>query len=350
MPRKRDARHKGLPTRWRHVSGAYYYQVPPGLESMWDDKQTFRLGSSLPEAYRVWSDRLADLENVRTIDKLLERYAREVLPTKAVTTQAQNTSALKSLKPVFGRMPLSGIKPRHVYQYIDKREAKVAARREVEVLSHALTKAVEWGYIDRHPFKGELRLASVPPRTRYVEDWEIVECFSLTSKRKAGSVLAVHAYIRVKLLTGLRRGDLLRLRLDDLQEDGIHVMPAKTANSTRKRLIIEWTEALREAIEEAKSVRPSQKSEWLFCTQQGESFLNEKTGRAGSWDSMWQGFMRRVLAETKVEARFTEHDLRAKCASDAETLEHAQTLLAHADSRLTARVYRRKPERVKPLR
>ena len=350
MPRKRDPRNKGLPTRWRHISGAYYYQVPPGLESMWDDKQTFRLGSSLPEAYRVWSDRLADLENVRTIDKLLERYAREVLPTKAVTTQAQNTSALKALKPVFGRMPLNGIKPRHVYQYIDKRGAKVAARREVEVLSHALTKAVEWGYIDRHPFKGELRLASIPPRTRYVEDWEIVECFSLTSKRKSGSVLAVQAYMRVKLLTGLRRGDLLRLRLDDLKEDGIHVTPAKTANTTRKRLIIEWTDALWEAVEEAKAVRPMHASEWLFCTQRGESFLNEKTGRAGSWDSMWQGFMQRVLAETKVEVRFTEHDLRAKCASDAQTLEHAQTLLVHADSRLTARVYRRKPERVKPLR
>ncbi|WP_237165236.1 tyrosine-type recombinase/integrase [Pandoraea vervacti] len=284
------------------------------------------------------------------MDKLLDRYTREVLPTKAVTTQAQNASAVKALKPVFGRMPLNSIKPRHVYQYIDKREAKVSARREVEVLSHALTKAVEWGYIDRHPFKGEIRLASVPPRTRYVEDWEVLECFSLTSKRKAGSVLAVQAYIRVKVLTGLRRGDLLRLRLDDLQEDGIHVMPAKTAHSTRKRLIIEWTPALRDAIDGAKAVRPSQRSEWLFCTQLGESFLNEDTGRAGSWDSMWQGFMRRVLTETKVETRFTEHDLRAKCASDAETLTHAQTLLAHADSRLTARVYRRKPERVKPLR
>lgn len=284
------------------------------------------------------------------MDKLLDRYSREVLPTKAVTTQAQNASALKALKPVFGRMPLNSIKPRHVYQYIDKREAKVSARREVEVLSHALTKAVEWGYIDRHPFKGELRLASIPPRTRYVEDWEVLECFSLTSKRKAGSVLAVQAYIRVKLLTGLRRGDLLRLRLGDLKEDGIHVMPAKTANSTRKRLIIEWTPALQEAVDEAEAVRPSRTSEWLFCTQQGESFLNEKTGRAGSWDSMWQGFMRRVLAETKVETRFTEHDFRAKCASDAETLVHAQTLLAHSDSRLTARVYRRKPERVKPLR
>lgn len=350
MPRERDARNKGLPTRWRHIGNAYYYQVPPGLESMWDDKKTFRLGSSLTEAYRVWADRLGDLENIRTMDKLLDRYSREVLPTKAVTTQAQNASALKALKPVFGRMPLNGIKPRHVYQYIDKREAKVSARREVEVLSHALTKAVEWGYIDRHPFKGELRLASIPPRTRYVEDWEVLECFSLTSKRKAGSVLAVQAYIRVKLLTGLRRGDLLRLRLGDLKEDGIHVTPAKTANSTRKRLIIEWTPALQEAVDEAKAIRPSQRSEWLFCTQQGESFLNEKTGRAGSWDSMWQGFMRRVLAETKVKAKFTEHDLRAKCASDAETLTHAQALLSHADSRLTARVYRRKPERVKPLR
>ncbi|WP_246179467.1 tyrosine-type recombinase/integrase [Pandoraea aquatica] len=284
------------------------------------------------------------------MDKLLDRYTREVLPTKAVTTQAQNASAVKALKPVFGRMPLNSIKPRHVYQYIDKREAKVSARREIEVLSHALTKAVEWGYIDRHPFKGELRLASIPPRTRYVEDWEVLECFSLTSKRKAGSVLAIQAYIRVKLLTGLRRGDLLRLRLDDLQEDGIHVMPAKTANSTRKQLIIEWTDALREAVDEAKAVRPWKRSEWLFCTQRGDSFLNEKTGRAGSWDSMWQGFMRRVLAETKLTNRFTEHDLRAKCASDAESLTHAQTLLAHADSRLTARVYRRKPERVKPLR
>ncbi|VVE00885.1 integrase [Pandoraea aquatica] len=350
MPRERDARNKGLPTRWRHIGNAYYYQVPPGLESMWDDKKTFRLGSSLPEAYRVWADRLGDLENIRTMDKLLDRYTREVLPTKAVTTQAQNASAVKALKPVFGRMPLNSIKPRHVYQYIDKREAKVSARREIEVLSHALTKAVEWGYIDRHPFKGELRLASIPPRTRYVEDWEVLECFSLTSKRKAGSVLAIQAYIRVKLLTGLRRGDLLRLRLDDLQEDGIHVMPAKTANSTRKQLIIEWTDALREAVDEAKAVRPWKRSEWLFCTQRGDSFLNEKTGRAGSWDSMWQGFMRRVLAETKLTNRFTEHDLRAKCASDAESLTHAQTLLAHADSRLTARVYRRKPERVKPLR
>jgi hypothetical protein len=43
---------------------------------------------------------------------------------------------------------------------------------------------------------------------------------------------------------------------------------------------------------------------------------------------MWQRFMERVLAETGVKEYFTEHDMHAKCASDATTL-------AHADSRTT---------------
>ncbi len=65
---------------------------------------------------------------------------------------------------------------------------------------------------------------------------------------------------------------------------------------------------------------------------------------------MWGRFMERLLAETKVQERFTEHGLRARCASDAESLARAQQLLAHADSATTNRIYRRKPERVKPLR
>jgi len=64
---------------------------------------------------------------------------------------------------------------------------------------------------------------------------------------------------------------------------------------------------------------------------------------------MWQRFCARVLTETKVEINFTEHDLRAKCASDAETLEHARALLSHADARTTDKIYRRKPEKVATL-
>lgn len=350
MPLPRKKENKGLPARWRFKHGAYYYQVPIGLEAQWDGKQLFRLGKSLPESYRTWADRLSTLDDAKNIAELLDRYALQVVPTKSITTQAQNSVAIKRLRAVLGAVPLQSLKPRHVYQYIDKRQAKVAARREVEVLSHAYTKAVEWGYLDRHPFKGEVRLDGEKPRTRYVEDWEIIECLSIESRRKAGSVLAIQAYIRVKLLTGMRRGDLLRLTMSDLKEDGIHVTPGKTENSTGKRLIIEWSDELREAISIAKSARPVQIAPWLFCTMRGECYFDEETGRAGGWDTMWRNFMGKVLDTTKVKEKFTEHDLRAKCASDAETLEHARALLAHADGKITERVYRRKPERVKPLR
>lgn len=350
MPRARNPENRGLPARWRFTHGAYYYQVPPGHESAWDGKHTFRLGLRLPEAYKTWADRIGTIDNASTVGALLDRYLIEVVPTKGTTTQAHNKVAIKPLRAVFADVPLLDIKPRHVYQYIEKRSAKISARREIEVLSHAFTKAVEWGYIDRHPFKGEIRLEGEKARTRYIEDWEIVECLALMPKRKSGSVLAVQAYIRLKLLTGMRRGDLLRLTLSDLQEDGIHVTPHKTQSSTGKRLIIGWSDEVRAAIASAKLARPVNLSPFIFCNRLGQCYFDEKTGRAGGWDSMWRGFSARVLIETKVEQKFNEHDLRAKCASDASSLEHARALLAHADSRLTDRIYRRKPEFVAPLR
>ena len=63
---------------------------------------------------------------------------------------------------------------------------------------------------------------------------------------------------------------------------------------------------------------------------------------------MWQRFMKKVLDKTKVTERFTEHDLRAKVASDT-SIEHAQKLLGHSSPEITNRVYRRKGEIIKPF-
>lgn len=352
MPRKRNKENEGLPARWKAEHGAYFYQVPAGLESQWDGKKKFRLGRSLPEAYKEWARRLEVVDGASTIGQMLDRYALEVVPTKAVRTQVENNRAIRNLRAVFGAAPLTWIRPQNVYQYADARKSTpVAANRAIDVLSHAYTKAVEWGLIDRHPFKGEMRLPGEKPRDRYVEDWEIVEVLGMASKRKKGSVLMLQAYIRLKLLTGMRRGDLLRLKIADVDvknEDGLHVTPHKTEGSTGKRQIYEWSPELRAAVATAKAVRPVDISPWLFCTRKGAGYINETKGTASGWDSVWQRFMDRVEVESNVKIRFTEHDLRAKCASDAESLEHARALLAHADSKVTDRIYRRKPERVKP--
>ena len=352
-PRKRKPEHRGLPPRWDFVHGAYYYRVPEGQEHKWDWKTRFRLGRTLPEAYRTWAERMeADMGGIRTIDQLLDRYSAEVLPTKSPATQRSQVAAIGRLRRVFGSMSVQSFRPQHAYQYRDRRgrTAPTAANRELEVLSHAFTKAIEWGVITRHPMiEGKFRKLKRPPRSRYIEDWEIIEALSLPSTRRRGSVRMLQAYIRLKLLTGLRRTDLLRLRMSDLREDGIHVQPSKTAKSSGKRVIYEWTDELRAVIEDCKAARPVDISPWLFCTRRGECYVRED-GRANGFESMWQRFMARLLAETQVSERFQERDLRAKCATDAESLEHARALLAHASDSTTRRVYRRGPERVKPTR
>ncbi|MFC7514356.1 tyrosine-type recombinase/integrase [Herbaspirillum sp. GCM10030257] len=169
----------------------------------------------------------------------------------------------------------------------------------------------------------------------------------MKSKRRKGSVLMIQAYLRIKMLTGLRKGDILRLTKTDCRDDGIHVQPSKTRKSTGKRLIYEWSPELRAAIDEAVAVRPAL-SPYLFSNKFGRSLFEEEKGTTKGFDTIWHSFIERLLKESKVTQRFTEHDLRAKVGSDAESLERARQLLAHSDSRMTERVYRRKPERIKP--
>jgi len=357
MTRKRCKENKGLPSRWRHYHGAYYYLVPPGLEKQWDGRKQFRLGTTLGDAATEWAKRTSRSERSAVwIRDLLQRYALEVIPTKAAATQRGDNLALVNLRKVFGDMRLADLEPRHIYRYVDTRVNKQGEKShstgvfEIRIFKHVFTKAVEWGLLSRHPFKGEVRLKGAKPRSRYVEDWEIIEALSLVPKRKSGSVLMLQAYIRVKMLIGIRRGDMLRMRTSDISDAGITVRPHKTANSTRLVRTFEWTPALRAAVDMALAARPLDIAPWLFCTKRGEGYFDEQTGQASGWDSMWQRFMARLREETRITDRFTEHDLRGKVGSDAESLERARQLLGHADTKITERVYRCKPEIVRPLR
>jgi hypothetical protein len=81
--------------------------------------------------------------------------------------------ALVNLRKVFGDMRLIDIEPRHIYKYVDTRVNKRVNKRgqkspatgchEIRVFKHAFTKAVEWGLISKHPFKGEVRLKGAKP-------------------------------------------------------------------------------------------------------------------------------------------------------------------------------------------
>ena len=82
---------------------------------------------------------------------------------------------------------------------------------------------------------------------------------------------------------------------------------------------------------------------FVFHTRAGEPYyrVNEngqRESQPSGWDSMFKRAMTRyVKAGGK---RFTDHDIRAKAASDT-TLQQAQDMLDHTTPNITERVYRR---------
>ena len=323
------------------------------MESQWEGKKEFTLGKTLPDAYRVWADRLAELEDITSVSDLMDRYLLEVVPTKSFKSQESNQLAIRRLKPVFGMMRPCEIQPVHAYKYADlvtKARGKTSAKHDIQCLSHLLTKAVEWGVINRNSLLGQVRIKGTGPRDRLVEDWEIDQALAIESSYRG--VLIANVYIRFKLMTGLRRGDVLRLNLSNLKEDGIHVLLNKTKQSTGKRLIIEWDQEgdMRALLDEILRIPPRRIGDApLFVTRQGKSYIDNQ-GRCNAFDSLWQRFMDKVMAETKITERFQERDLRAKVASDSDSLIEASERLGHADTAITQRVYRRKPVRIQPLK
>jgi len=309
--------------------GPSYYFVQPVTEK-W-----FNLGRHYVPALIKYGKLMADDTPSFTVSQLIDRYLREEAPTKAPRTYRDNVQQAKSLRLFFGHMQLEDVTQQHIYQYLDERgkRSQVQANRELALLSHMFKKAVRWGDLhhSENPCVGIERFKEVP-RDRYIEDWEY-HAF----REHAGDLIA--AYMDFKYLSGLRQGDTLQLRLDQLKDDGIHV----TIGKTGKRIVISWSPALRDAVDAAKRLRRPVRGLYLFCNRKGQPYTGS------GFRSLWQRRMRSALAKGVLKERFREHDIRAKAASDADRA-HATELMAHLDAKTTAKHYRRKPEIVRPLK
>lgn len=324
-PRKYN---KQLPERMYPRSGTYYFVEY--VTNKW-----INLGRDYVAAMTKYASLTAEDGPCATVGDLIDRYLREVAPQKAPRTYRDNVIESKNLRKVFGETLVADVTTRHIYKYLDERgkRAKVRANREIALLTHMFKKAERWGDIS-HSDNPCVRIEKhkEKPRDRYISDAEY-----LAFRRHAGPFIA--AYMDVKYLTALRQADVLKLRLSDLKEDGIHVVAGKTG----KKSIIQWNNDLRAAIEAARRLPRPVRGMYVFCNRLGQPY----TG--GGFRSMWQRRMKSALENGILKERFTEQDLRAKAASDIDR-EHAIDLLAHSDGKLTDRVYRRRPHIVLPAK
>lgn len=95
--------------------------------------------------------------------------------------------------------------------------------------------------------------------------------------------------------------------------------------------MIPWDDELRrlEAEIRADNLARGHQGPTLFCRKNGEPYDKDH------FHSRWQYGMKKAIKEGKIE-RFTEHDLRAKHATDAERQGlDVQANLQHSDRRTT---------------
>jgi hypothetical protein len=146
------------------------------------------------------------------------------------------------------------------------------------------------------------------------------------------------AYMRLKEHTGLRQIDLLLLKVSAAGADGILVHVSKTRNTTGRRQLFSWQDkdgndnGLRALWYQCLEARPVDIAPWLFCTEKGKCYIDPKTAKPTSFNSVWKRFMDRVLKETKLTERFAERDIRAKTGSDQETDADSQHKLGERDA------------------
>lgn len=342
MGRSRKSNHH-LPERvYKHPHGQFYFRPQSKRNEAGDlvVPKDVPLGRTEADMRRNYTKmNTVPAHAITTMGHLIDAYERDVIPTREPGTAKDEQQSLKFVRAFFGHFPVGTIRPTDCYQYLDDRTAKTRANRELACLSNILKLGIRKGLFDTNATLKVTRNKE-RRRERKPETWELAEVMT------AGGPMLT-AYILLKVLMGLRQGDMLALRRDQIdksEKGGIFHRISKV----KREKIMDWSDELRAAVTLAEAVPRPVGSMFLFATRKGQQYTSD------GFRSIWHRAMRKALDAGTLKERFHEHDIRAHTATEAARLEgiqRAQELMAHANIRTTAIYLRDKePERVRPLR
>jgi integrase len=182
--------------------------------------------------------------STETLAQFLDRWVADWadLHVSAKTSQRYRELLNNQIKPYLGTMPIQRVRAAHLTQLYAKllREgavngAPLSARSVGHVhrcLRRAFGHAVQWGIITANP------AAVVSPPKVQEKEIEIVredEIRSLLNQLRDGH-RDLHAIATLALATGMRRGELLALRWQDVDLEAGQVQVTRSLEQTRKGL------------------------------------------------------------------------------------------------------------------
>jgi len=165
-----------------------------------------------------------------TIEELLDRYKREILPThKGKQTERYRIQTLLEFLGFLGDLKLIHLTPKEIAQYRDHRLKEVSPaslKRELVILSRVLTLASrDWGIaLPQNPVKMITLPKADRARTRRLEAGEEEILLQTTYQKLRRVIILV-------LETGMRRGEILNIKKSHIDyQTSVFVIPStKTA-------------------------------------------------------------------------------------------------------------------------
>lgn len=195
-------------------------RITIGNCSDWSTTDARREAKRLRHLVDQGGDPLADIEDQRTaptVAELIDRFEQEHLPRKRASTAADYRRMLKNhIRPHFGEhSKVADI----TFADIDRLHRRITnaghghrANRAIAVVSKMFNLAVRWGMRETNPTRGLERNCEYS-RRRYLSADELVQLTKALAEHRDKQTADV---IRLLLLTGARRGEVLAMRWADI--------------------------------------------------------------------------------------------------------------------------------------
>jgi integrase len=206
------------------------------------------IGPSRKGAEKVIAKKKAEIAENKYLDKRKEPdpitfhdFAKEYLQwskaNKKASTYVRDLSTVRTLDEEFGSKNIQDITTWQIEKYKAARKEKLkpaSVNREMAVLKHIFSKAIEWGKIKENPSRKVKKLWGEVKRVRFLMPDQVQTLLSNCQDRIKGVVtVAVH--------TGMRRGEILGLKRDQINLERGIISLFDTKNHERRDIPINET-------------------------------------------------------------------------------------------------------------
>lgn len=199
------------------------------------------------------------------------------------------------LKPFFGDKPLTQIASFDIERYkkyrLDAKATPATINRELAVLSHLCSKAIEWKWLDHKPFHIP-RLKEPQGRITYLTTEQAQTLLEVAAKDDCPHI---YMFILIGLDTGMRLNEILQIQIENIYLDRrVIYIPKAKAGDREQPITRDLVNFLKKHL---NSVPKSQK--WLFPS------ATSKTGHIVNIVGPYRRVVEKAGLDTKEVVRHT---------------------------------------------